>query len=80
MLMFQAGRLDAERRPCDPSAAASSALFFRHRHHPAADPSTPPILGQEEPGDVDELEFGSSVEPADDPTGLRTKTASGRKS
>ena len=46
-------------------------LFFRHRHHPAADPSTPPILGQEEPGDVDEPEFGLSVEPANDPTGLR---------
>ena len=46
-------------------------LCFRHRHYPAADPSTPPILGQEEPGDVDEPEFKLSVEPANDPTGLR---------
>ena len=46
-------------------------LFFCHRHHPAADPSTPPILAQEEPGDVDEPEFGLSVEPANDSIGLR---------
>src|SRR5262249_46752046 len=62
---------NAERRQRDPGAAASSALFFGHRQHPAADPCPAPTLGQKEPSDIDKPKFGPSVEPADDLAGLR---------
>src|SRR5215467_7098364 len=71
LFLVEAWRLNAERRQRDPGAATSSALFFRHRQHPAADPCAAPILGQKEPSDIDEPEFGPSVEPADDLAGLR---------
>src|SRR6201993_1199487 len=54
LLLVKAGRLDAERRQRDPGAAASSALFFCHRQYATADPCTAQILGQKEPGDIDE--------------------------
>src|ERR1700730_4218555 len=54
-----------------PGAAASPPLFLRHCQYAAADPEAAQILGQKEPGDIDEPEFGPPVEPADDLTGLR---------
>src|SRR5215831_2257039 len=79
LFQVKAGSLDAEGRQRDPSAAAPSALFFRHCQHPATNPSAPPILGQEEPGNVYEPEFGSSVEPADNPSGLRVADEYGER-
>src|SRR5713101_3626431 len=54
-------RVQPRRRP------SSSAIAS----HPAADPCAAQILGQKEPVDIDEPEFGPSVEPADDLAGLR---------
>src|SRR5215472_5368775 len=71
LFVVEAWRFNAQRRQRDPGAAASSALFFRHRQHPAANPRAAPIFGQKEPSDIDEPEFGPSMEPADDLAGLR---------
>src|SRR5262249_37348192 len=70
LFLVEAWRLNAERCQRDPGAAASSALFFRHRQHPTADSCAAPILGQKKPTNIDEPEFGSSVEPAYDLAGL----------
>src|SRR5882724_1760632 len=79
LLLVKPGRLDAERRQRDAGAAASSALFFCHRQYAAADPCAAQILGQKEPGDIDEPEFGPSVEPADDLAGLRIADENGER-
>jgi hypothetical protein len=79
LFVVEARRFNAERRQRDPRAAASSALLFCHREYPAADPCTAPILGQKEPGDTDEPEFGSPVEPADDLAGLRIADEQGER-
>ena len=61
LFLVEAWRFNAERRQRDPSAAASSALFFRYRQYAAANPCAAPIFWQKEPGDIDESEFGPSV-------------------
>src|ERR1700736_2645242 len=71
LLLVKAGRPAAKRRQRYPGAAASPALFFCHRQYAAADPRAAQILGEKEPTDIDEPEFGPSVEPADDLAGLR---------
>src|SRR5262245_6672792 len=47
--------------------------------HPAADPCAAPILGPENPGDVEKPEFRSAVEPADDLAGLRFADKYGKR-
>src|SRR5215831_4551980 len=79
LFQVESGGLDAQRRQCDPRAAASPALFFRHRQHPTADPCVAPILGQKEPSNIDEPEFGPPVEPADDLPGLRIADEHGER-
>ena len=66
LFLVEAWRLNTERRQRDPGAAASSAFLFCHRQYAAANPRAASIFWQKEPGDIDEPEFGASVEPADD--------------
>ena len=61
LFLVEAWRLNTERRQRDPGAAATSALLFCRRQYAAADPCALQILGQKEPGDIDEPEFGPSV-------------------
>src|SRR6476661_5049884 len=70
LFLVEAWRLNTERRQRDPGAAASSAFLFCHCQYAAANPCAAPIFWQKEPGDIDEPEFGPSVEPADDLAGL----------
>src|SRR5215469_681831 len=79
LFLIESWRLNTERRQCDPVAAASSALLFRLRQYPTANPCAAQILWQKEPGDIDEPKFGSPVEPADDFAGLRIADEHGER-
>src|SRR5437016_2104083 len=79
LFLVEAWCLDAQGRQCDPGAAAPPSLFFCHRQYAAADPCAAQLLGQKEPGDIDEPEFGPSVEPADDLAGPRIADKHGER-
>src|SRR5262249_39642332 len=71
LLLVEAWFFDAQRCERDACATATPALFFCHRQYAAADPCAAQILRQKQPSDIDEPEFGSPVESADNLAGRR---------
>src|SRR5262245_57364445 len=77
LLDVEAGRLDAERRQRHARTAAPPRLFLGHRQHAAADPGAAQVLGEKQPVDIDQPEFGPPVESADYLAGLRIAHGNG---